>query len=71
MDGSPAPKDALGEAAARYERIVEELEAARLLRDREVPRSCVHAFAACGHLHTTRKDLDGPAVFHAPRLRAE
>jgi hypothetical protein len=71
MGGDWAPQDALGEAAARYEWIAEELEAVRHLRDHEVPRSCVHAFAVQGHLHTARRDLDGLAVLQASRSRAE
>ena len=69
---APAP---LETAARGYEQAADELEiavrhlrtAARHLRERNDPRGCAHAFAACGHMRSAQTQLDETAVLHASK----
>lgn len=63
------------EAARRYQRSAEELNAAadhlRIAAEhftsKEVPRGCAHAFAAYGHMLNGHRLLDENAVLHASK----
>ncbi len=70
-----APTDLWDQTADRYDSAAAELEraaahlrtAAGHYRDREVPRGCAHAWAAHGHIVTSRQQMDDSAIVHASR----
>jgi hypothetical protein len=72
---TPQALQALQAAAEEYERAAREAElvvyhlriAAEHFRERDVPRGCAHAFAAYGHLLTTKEVVDHQAIAHAAK----
>lgn len=69
---------AIMETAARFRRMVEELDkASRHARigeehflNKEIPRGCAHALALQGHLNACQRLLDEMAEEHARRSQA-
>ena len=60
--------DAYGKAAEELDAASKHLRtAARHMREKEVPRSCAHAFAAQGHIAASDKHIRRAAIIHASK----